>query len=265
MLYSKINSIVWRSTLNVLHGVAVGLLVMVPLGFLMLKASYIHTEFLRYHVGTRTFMLLRNVPVGDQSGGGTGFLVKAPSGKTFMITNDHVCVGTTGGIMHASNDYTTYDAQIIERSQKTDLCVLTAPSDYSDGLSFASEIYRGEQVRAVGYPKLMPLTMSNVGDIIYTGETTFSDKVSAPAQFSPAKCDIANPKYSIFRDGNNIETCNIYIPEAMWMNILVRHGSSGSPIVNFYGNVAGIVAAKDESDWGVGLPFYEIKDFLSNR
>lgn len=57
---------------------------------------------------------------------GTGFHVKAKSGKTYILTNFHVCfLADKNGYMNALTDKTFQRVKVIRRSNFTDLCLLT--------------------------------------------------------------------------------------------------------------------------------------------
>lgn len=214
-------------------------------------------------------MLLHN-----NGSGGTGFAINAPSGKTYILTNDHICVGAK----HEDNMLYAISAsgvnkrlKILERSLKTDLCLVEAPEGMV-GLELAGSTFAGDRVRAVGHPRLMPLSVSNIGEIIYVGEAILTDREksgSGTTLLSLASCDTDNPKFRLRvypgKDKILEQYCEIHVPNAYYTNVLVRPGNSGSPLVNFYGNVVGVVSGKDESDWGLAVTLGDVMEFLLNR
>jgi hypothetical protein len=59
-------------------------------------------------------------------------------------------------------------------------------------------------------------------------------------------------------------TCLEVTVGAYKTNILIRPGNSGSPVVDFWGNVVGIVFASDNYNWGSVVSYRDLEKFLSN-
>lgn len=220
--------------------------------FFILEGPQIHASYLRSFVGSKTFKILSK----DGSNGGTGFLIKAPSGKTYILTNAHICVAAD------NNPYTEINGRsvklsVIEVSEKTDLCLIKYYGN-KKGLKIASSVKRGEIVGLVGHPNLLPLALTK-GEIL--GETEI--KIDIPSEF----CDKEGPWSKIdkfnYKDLSTT-TCQMSLNGVLQTNLVALGGNSGSAVVNFYGNVVGVLfATRSSANWGAIIPIEHINDFLS--
>jgi S1-C subfamily serine protease len=218
--------------------------------FMVLKAPQFHGDYIRNKVGSRTYKLFHE----SRRGGGTGFLVKANSGKTYVLTNAHICGenGETHVMAEIPGKERQIRLRIIEVSEVSDLCLIEAPHDAKSGLKLASEVYPGQELAVVGHPKLMPLTLSR-------GQYIGNGRISLLAHFGECKVENDNSKtlMSIFGP-----LC-IKFYNAGFTNILALPGNSGSATVDFFGNVTGVLFAGGQDNWGVIVLLKEVKDFLS--
>lgn len=228
---------------------------------LVLAAPTWQHHLVRDFIGDRVY----HVSV-DQRSGGTAFAVLAPSGKTFIVTNDHICAGSKDGIIFIWSDTEApSEHKIIERSAVTDLCLIDAPSDVN-GLLVADDAYYGERVQVLGHSELMALSLSNIGEIIQHQGVMLSGSADSDEAmvYDIAKCDIDDPKYHFLGfDGN--ATCGIYIPSAYNTSVLIQRGNSGSPLINMSGDVVGVVAGIDRYNWAIAVSLDDLKDFLKGR
>lgn len=203
--------------------------------------------------------------MSSPNSGGTAFSIRAPSGKTYIITNDHIC-SASNGILYLVDGPLSHRVQVIERSLVTDLCLLTAPRD-EVGLDLAtSSPDAGDSVRTIGHPKLDALTVSNKGEIISIMSIEFSDNTSTYKNraTATASCDTANPKWHI-EQYNNKFICLMKVRAVYSTSVLVKKGNSGSPLVDFQGDVVGVINGVDEYGWGTAVTHDEIVNFLKNR
>ena len=200
----------------------------------LLLVTFIYVSVLviptTYHQWIRDYVGQSVVEVTDIDGttGGTGFHVILPSGKIAIMTNAHVCRHQVNGIIYISDeDYDLYPRKVILSASYTDLCMIEALPDIKP-LSLAQYAYSGEPIIEIGHPQLLPLTLS-YGELI-----------------SKEIVDI---------DGITTEIYNTTVP--------TMHGNSGSPIVNIYGDVVGVICAKDsESNWGSAITLEDIHKFI---
>ncbi len=236
--------------IDALLGVAIGLV----LGFLILNSNQIQDDFInldRPYVAKLTNF--------EGNSGGTGFYVKAPSGKTYVLTNAHVC-GLADKqkqiVVNSTKD--VYVKKVIEIYKEHDLCLIEAPEG-AKGLTVASSVRDGENVSAIGHPLLQPYTQLRAqisGELDITILVGF-DIPCAGTGFR--KEDLDGFAKAIY--GNY--ACLRTLPSVA-LNAEVLPGNSGSPVVNKYGQVVAVVYAGGSGrGYAVGLNY--IKAFLENR
>jgi S1-C subfamily serine protease len=245
-------------------------------GLLAVKAPEIHSSWIRSKVGSKVYV------VRGEHGQGTGFAIKAPSGQSYILTNDHICGVSKDGlnILVIGNDGEPLNRRIIARSQHTDLCLIEGMPGTS-GLSLGSEPSIGQVVAAVGHPAGYALTMSR-GEIIQRedvimmqGPISFQNPESGQWELVPAEqggilekqCQLPKNETRIIDVDQfffvvKVKFCLIVTREAMWTNMLIQPGSSGSPVVNFWGNVIGVAFAGDQAMWGIVVNRHDIIEFL---
>lgn len=238
--------------------------------FLGVKAPEIHGLFLREKVGVKVF-IMKDSLMGN--GGGTGFAVKGRSGLSYIITNDHVCKGSKDGrSMLVLDDYGNYMRRnIISQSDRTDLCLIEGLPNV-EGLDLGSPPSVGQIVAAIGHPALKPVTITR-GEIVgaedveipegligeeHSDQSIFGIPVLTKQECSKHKNRIRVVNL-IFAD---LVLCTVVTEKAYISNVLIQPGSSGSPVVNFWGNVIGVVFAGDRYGWGNLVSFDDLEDFL---
>ncbi len=218
----------------------------VILGIAMFAPS-VHNRYIRKVVGSQVVMLTN----AASNSGGTGFAMQAPSGKVFIVTNAHVC-NIPGNQLFANLASGTRIAfKIVKKSKTTDLCALTAVDGLS-GLKLASGVDIGETVGVVGHPKLQPLT-ATLGELV-----GYQD---AMVLVGMGPCDKDGGMYSTVPTLFG-SICIETVKQAGMTTLPVRGGSSGSPVVNFFGNVVGVLFAGDEMGWGVIVSLKDLRNFL---
>lgn len=216
--------------------------------YLILNAQQYHNNYLRSKVGSKVVMITNK----EENSGGTGFFVKAPSGDTYILTNAHVCSLGRNNLFSHVNNGRQVRLNVIEVSSETDLCILSSFGNI-EGLNVASNVAIGEELALAGHPKLMPLTVSNGQLIGYSTTVVLYDNAPCPET-------LEGPFQSVpTRFG---EMCVGVIKEAGMTNILSLPGNSGSPIVNFFGNVVGVLFAGGSDNWGIIVGINSIKHFL---
>lgn len=222
-----------------------------------IQAPRMHYSYIRNHVKKNLFTITNP----ERTHGGTGFQVKAPSGKPYILTNAHVCgVGVDGNVSVTDENGNTIKLKIIESSNFTDLCVVEAYPGV-EGLSIASNSNIGEIVYTVGHPKLYPTTLSQ-GEFIGVAEVEVLDHILKDKK-DEETCKL--PKNRIKEIDMfffKLKACIIDI-YANYSNIIILPGNSGSPTVNFYGNLVGVAFAGDnDAHWGLFITLNDIHKFL---
>lgn len=199
--------------------------------FTSIKAPKLHLDYLRSTVAPKVVKL-----VNGYGAGGTGFYVNTPSGETYILTNKHVCAVTGDKIAIVKEDKSYIMRNIIDRSNDHDLCLVEAPEDI-DGLDISSEnVEIGDTIAIIGHPHLTPLAVARG---TYNGETT------ELLQFM-AMLDLPT------------------IATVGWTDAAAYPGNSGSPVVDFYGNVVGVLFAGQAAHVNMIVPLSAINSFLKD-
>lgn len=203
------------------------------------------------------------VRITNQAGnsGGTGFHVKAPSGKVYILTNAHVCGLAEDGLVYVGYDYERpIPRLVLEASEFTDLCLIEALPSYHGTLSVGSESDPGDKVSAVGHPNLMPTTMTE-GEVIGFGEIQVLDHILD--SLNDDSCNAPkNKKINLKTIFGPIDVCVVAI-KAGFSTTLILPGSSGSPVLNSWGNLTGVIFAGNQEGWSFFVTLADVQKFLS--
>ncbi len=218
-----------------------------------------HLDYIRFQARNVVYLIT------SQGGGGTGFVVKARSGKTYILTNTHICRAADSKPLITIYRGDKYIVQVLKNYPNNDLCVVEAPSTASSSMTVAKAVSFGEKVYAIGHPLLEPITVT-------TGELSSVVPVSIPVAQNVSPKDCQGATYRIIDMSDNafaafFGLANICVRDLISNSstVPILPGNSGSPIVNIYGNVVGVAFAAIES--GVHsyvVPLEDIKDFLSS-
>ena len=130
--------------------------------FLALALPVAHKTYIKNSVATETIMIRSGN--GKVSWGGTGFYVKAPSGKVYLMSNAHVCGKAPGKLIHVKRGERLVPRRIIDVDRSRDLCLVEALADQS-GVSLSGGFADGDNIHVVGHPYLKPLKYVN-GEVI---------------------------------------------------------------------------------------------------
>lgn len=171
-------------------------------------------------------------------GGGTGFALKAPSGITYTVTNNHVCELAEGGKMRAVWDNgRSVLIDVLEVDREHDLCIM-------DGLPLMEGLELGKQeldvydpAFIIGHPRLAPNTFSeglvrerlNMDIIMGYGDAE--------------SCRAQKLKYKLVNGWLGPEGVCYEEYDAFDTSIKGYPGNSGSPVFNFDGQVVGVIFA----------------------
>jgi len=193
---------------------------------------------------------------------GTGFVLEY-KGRTLAVTNDHICDLQEDA---AQATYTLNGKERILALKKThvkspaDLCLLEIQTEHSiKGLQLASRYELGEEVMAVGHPAVMPFTLSK-------GQLIGLHKSNTLLALILSKED---HDYCINKTGTvavviqGMVVC-IRVSESLHTTVHGLGGSIGSPTVNFFGNVVGVIYAGNDAGWMIAVPKEDLVEMLES-
>ena len=261
-LGSILNAIIWtvKKIYNIIYWfvreivtatIHISLIVM-----LALLIPKIHDSYIRRNTAKHVYMVTDR----KERGGGTGFAVTAPSGKSYILTNAHICkMENRRKVLKVRQAGMNrfVPKRIIERSRRTDLCLIEGFPN-SGGLQLADNVRLRESITFVGHPLLNPI-------VVRQGEILARQSIDIVDDLSRARC--RPPRYKMKKIDMNrgpkrrmcVESVDSYITD-----VEVYGGSSGSAAVDKFGQVVGIVFATDtRSNWGAIIPLDHIKSFLA--
>ncbi len=246
----------------------------------VMKAPELHKKYIRSEVGSKVYMIRDSV----RSGGGTGFAIKAPSGQSYIMTNDHVCdVSKDGLTVLVTGDEGSMRRRIIAHDENSDLCLIEGMPGV-EGLSVATfGPSLGDIVDVVGHPRLLPKHISS-GEI--TGQedvsilmgpiSVINPETGKEEQIDPRKGGILPQQCMMNKNSQEyleldmmfftikVKFCVMTVKDAYTTGIIIHPGNSGSPLVNFWGNVIGVAFATDGTNWGRIVSIEDVKAFLKN-
>lgn len=232
----------------------------IALAALVLFGSFIqpnlHNQYLRYEVGTSV------VQVGvEGKGGGTGFAITADSGNHYIMTNKHVCeISTNGWVKIKDDNGFSVNKRIIYKDNIHDLCLVEGDKRL-DSLEIGGEPSKGDFMYIVGHPGLRQLTVSQGEYIGYADVPMIDDSVTIKTSCSGKVYDLSPmDQFFMGREWICVRTFKSFATTAV-----AYGGNSGSPVVNKYGNVIGVLFAgstEQERDNFV-VPLSQIKRVLS--
>ncbi len=198
---------------------------------------------------------------------GTGFVVKAKSGKKVMITNGHVCEIADLGVLFMAqvvNDTKgpIVPVVVVENWKEHDLCVLTAPPG-APALELGDSPKMDDQIFLVGYPGANFMTATSGYYLGVEYDTIFDGR-------DIDKCKDAKKlrimTYEVDKGNGKIETKKICVIQGMWWLGTAQSdpGGSGSPVLDLDGKIVGVLSfVRGNSSWAGGVPLDELKRLLS--
>jgi len=224
--------------------------------FLTIKAPYFHNDFIMAKVGSRTYKI---TDLTSFQRGGTGFQLKTKDYGNVIITNYHICkVAQERGhydyvaVHDTRNDYISI-LHIIKSSPDSDLCMVKGMPGV-EGLSLGSKPDINQDIQVLGHASLYPLTITK-GKIL---KETFIWMITDKAV---KDCDGYGLKK--IKLWNLFPVC-LQLYTSYVSNASVHPGNSGSPVINFWGNVVAVVFAKDtRTNYGFFVTWDELTEFVT--
>lgn len=219
--------------------------------------------FLRDMVGPSVQVVVASR--GNDTWYGTGFNIRAPSGKVYMITNRHVCDHFITQQFTLGNRATgqRQGTNMVAESEDSDLCLLE-PMLNAPALNLAGSLEIGEQIATLGHPSLVPLTLS-FGEALGVEERSFTSRKADRGEIKAKKCRWKNSRLELVGPEDDQEYACIYRYRSLILTAKVLKGASGSPVVNRYGNVVGVVNMVDRNGWGYAVPLTQVREFLRDK
>jgi V8-like Glu-specific endopeptidase len=201
--------------------------------------------------------------------GATAFLVQADSGKVYLLTNRHVCERDNSpdkAYISSVEDSKgkRHPFKIIDMSKDYDLCLAEAPQG-KKGIRISDSVTVGETLFYVGFPRGQAATVS-YGDLVGHQFMTITRGV-VPESISKETC-LSNKDTTLVQESYGQRVFNVcYMHHnAMVSTMFVYGGASGSPVLNKYHQLVGVIyAAPMDGGWGWAMPLSAIKEFLKGR
>jgi hypothetical protein len=205
----------------------------------------------------RSYVGSKVVQIGSKYSGGTGFHVKGATGKTYIATNGHICLmaneNDTVNVFQL-NDDDSIRRRVLYRHPTHDICIVEALPGVN-GLTLGSYPYTGETVGLIGHPGLRPLSLS-LGEIIGDRDINLIFGMNIKESHCIGEYYVLKEslkKKELTKEEREIELMMLYygadniclafdLPSKMF-NGIAYGGNSGSPVVNFWGNIVGVLYA----------------------
>lgn len=199
------------------------------------------------YVGERTYRMLNP---DNLKSGGTGFSVRAASGKTYTMTNAHVCSLSKENYMVAERNDRHIRLKIIDIAQNADLCLLEPVPNTESGIPLAGAVGLRERVFLVGHPLLQPLTLR-------TGFLAFRENIIV------SYCSLARRIHKQeFLTTYLDESCDRMV-DAQTATLDAMPGNSGSAVTNSSGDLVGVLFAANRVGLSLLVPLSTVREFLS--
>lgn len=196
---------------------------------------------------------------------GTGFHVLTPSGKKVLLTNRHICEESRNGYVlvagHESDRF--FRLKIVRMSTDTDLCEVE-PLPNARPLPLSSTFLIGEKIVTAGHPSGLPLTIDygQVLGVIWSS----TSRPAVPKEVKAGKCRWKNDHFEEETDAKGLPIKLCYeVNRTVMTTAHVVGGSSGSPMLNRYGQVVGIVFLRHENNYAGAISLRRIMEFLERE
>lgn len=209
------------------------------------------------NVSTDEYIRDRIVKLHSELGLCSGVIVKAPSGKDYILSAAHCADLTADGVISAKTEAgKDYMARIIEVDKEHDLMLLT--TEQTHGIKIADKVVLHQHVRAMGHGAGMP-TFKTEGEIL---EEKINWILSYPilGPWDINRCEKEGRKVVVQYDGM---FCMFKLNSLM-STARVIPGMSGGPVVDDMGRLVGIASNSDNFFSGL-VPLEDIQTFLATK
>lgn len=195
-----------------------------------------------------------------KNSGGTGVILHSYQYHSVVLTNAHVCdVIKDGGVITTGDNKDHFISRFI-KAKGHDLCLIQVQENLNVNSKLAMNIPSNyDKVTIIGHPKLNPTTISHG----YFGNKMIVNILIGTKLCQPE--DFANPETAfacaLF---NTMPIIKTY--ESIYVSATIEPGSSGSPVYNEKGEIAGLVfAGSGDFGYGLAVPLEYIHNFLYNE
>jgi S1-C subfamily serine protease len=256
----KVGKVLKKRTLPALAFLAI----LAIFGLLAAKGPQWHGDYIRSKVGLVTLKIVKN---NTERTGGTGFHVRTEKGNDYILTNAHICeMAVNGQVLAVTPDgKKRMNRRVIESSEDHDLCLVEGLPNMKGVPLAAKDPEIGELIRVVGRPALHTLTPFR-GE--FRGFTTI--QVVVAENVEKEECSKSNQKLIEMPPGSfefafGLENICIQDFSAGGISAKVLPGDSGSATVNFWGNLIGVIFARNiRGSGGFFVPLEEVRKFLNH-
>lgn len=229
---------------------------------LMFVSAFILLVGITNPIKTESYIKNRVIQLKGNGHACTGEQVRAPSGVDYILTAAHCSVLADNGKINAYSEYGTFlPRKVIAEDSNSDLLLLEGMPGLK-GLSIAHSDYRNEEIRTFTHGAAM-LTYKTTGVLIQDKSVEVPLFQIDTAEQEAACKQPKNKIYEINFIGISFgKLCLLDVQETATTAMIVP-GSSGGPIVDFRGDLVGVVSAGGGGfGWLVRLE--DIRAFLSN-
>lgn len=197
------------------------------------------------------------VQITGGEGTGTGSHVKLPDGRVVILTNKHICDMTGPLMVQAEDEQLPIARKVIKISKEHDMCVIEALPGHS-GIKIGSMPELGDEVYTLGHPRGEALNVAN-GEFFDIVEIELGEKVLPDGTCEAGKLKSEQSFFGV------VEYCSV-MKNTFQVSNPTYPGNSGSPVVNKYGHLIGLVFAGNTQveNNGYLVPFSYVSEFLSN-
>jgi len=226
------------------------------IGNISFNQSQLHNSYLRWEVGESVVQVL----APSLRGGGTGFAVRAASGEEFIMTNKHVCEVAVNGWVAVKQDLgEPIFKRVIYKDDKHDLCLVQGDKKFSP-LDIGDSPKKGDFHYVVGHPGLRQLSVQQ-GEYVGYSTVKLLDNVKIRTQCKGQIYELNSMEQFLY--GMEFACIRSYVSYAT--TATTYPGNSGSPVVNKYGNIIGVLFAgsSEEEKDNYLVPVSEVKRVLS--
>lgn len=191
----------------------------------------------------------------EETGGGTGFVVKLNGDQTAIVSNEHVCGDADIVYIHDDKGNKTPRA-VIKTDRTHDLCLIGGIDAPALDLAVKQPV-RFQPLRIMGHPFLKPLAPTNG---VFTGRV-LGKFLEAPTQ--NGDCNSGAKKTQIDTLFGPMLAC-VRTEDLRTTTIPIGPGNSGSPVLNNAGEVVGVANSSAGDGQANFIPLEYLREFLEN-